>query len=208
VTTTHDRAPVPRARVDRHEARRAQTRERIVGAAMAVFSEHGYGASSVGQVSTRAGVNRATFYLHFTDKAALLREVVALERMGTHDLWRALGDALVAGTRDSVGGWVVLAMDWSARNAPLMSCKHEAMASDPEFAQEFQPRYDRLAEGISAYLDTLPAAEREDAKLRVQMLVVMLDQMFLHAVVQGQWTGPDEQLLRVATDLCCRALSI
>jgi hypothetical protein len=104
--------------------------------------------------------------------------------------------------------WVRRLTDWARENARLMPSKHEAMASDPEFAKEFQPRYDRLADEISEYLQTLPAADRADEKVRIQMLVVMLDQMFFHAFVQGVWSGSEAQLLRVATDICCRALSI
>jgi hypothetical protein len=82
------------------------------------------------------------------------------------------------------------------------------MASDSEFAKEFQPRYDRLALNIEEYLSRFPEDQREEQKIRVQMLVVMTDQMFFHAIVQGVWQGSEDQLLRVITDLFCRGLGI
>lgn len=190
------------------EAQKALTRSRIIDAARVVFEQQGYAGASIGLITNEASINRATFYLHFPDKAAVFREVVALDRMHTDEYWRQLNTALVAGTRESMDRWILRLTHWARDNASLMPSKHEAMASDPEFAKEFQPRYDRLSDEIRPYLATLPADERADAKIRVQMLVVMLDQMFFHALVQGVWRGGEDQLLRVAADICCKALDI
>lgn len=190
------------------EAQKALTRSRIIDAARVVFEQQGYGGASIGLITTEAAINRATFYLHFPDKAAVFREVVALDRMHTDEYWRELNTALMAGTRESMARWILRLTHWARDNASLMPSKHEAMASDPEFAKEFQPRYDRLSDEISQFLATVPPGERADMKIRVQMLVVMLDQMFFHALVQGVWAGGEDQLLRVATDICCKALDI
>ena len=190
------------------EAQKALTRSRIIDAARVVFERHGYAGASIGSITSEAAINRATYYLHFPDKAAVFREVAALDRMHTDEYWRELNTALMAGTREAMAKWVLHLTDWARENASLMPAKHEAMASDPHFASEFQPRYDRLADEISEYLATVPADHRGDEKIRIQMLVVMLDQMFFHALVQKVWSGSEEQLLRVATDICCRALDI
>jgi AcrR family transcriptional regulator len=190
------------------EAQKALTRSRIIDAARVVFEQTGYGGASIGLITSEADINRATFYLHFPDKAAVFREVVALDRMHTDEYWRELNTALLTGTRAAMAGWILRLTHWARDNASLMPSKHEAMASDPAFAQEFQPRYDRLADEISEYLERFPLDDRADAKIRVQMLVVMLDQMFFHAFVQGVWSGGEDQLLRVATDICCKALDI
>jgi AcrR family transcriptional regulator len=190
------------------EAQKALTRSRIIDAARVVFEQHGYAGASIGLITSEAEINRATFYLHFPEKAAVFREVVALDRMHTDEYWRELNTALMTGTREAMAHWIVRLTHWARDNASLMPSKHEAMASDPEFAKEFQPRYDRLADEIGEYLATIPPDDRTDAKIRVQMLVVMLDQMFFHAIVQGVWSGTEKQLLAVATDVCCKALSI
>lgn len=190
------------------EAQKALTRSRIVDAARVVFEQQGYSGASIGLITTEAAINRATFYLHFPDKAAVFREVVALDRMHTDEYWRELNTALLDGTRESMARWTLRLTQWARDNASLMPAKHEAMASDPEFAKEFQPRYDRLADEISEFLATVPDDERHDVKIRVQMLAVMLDQMFFHALVQGVWTGGEDQLLRIATDICCKAMDI
>ena len=50
-------------------------RERVLDAAVDLFAEHGYDATSVTQVITRAGVAKGGFYHHFASKEALLYEV-------------------------------------------------------------------------------------------------------------------------------------
>ncbi|HTZ44539.1 MAG TPA: TetR/AcrR family transcriptional regulator [Jatrophihabitans sp.] len=51
------------------------TRSRIVAAAVALFAEQGYDATSVNQVVARAGVAKGALYHHFESKDDLLYEV-------------------------------------------------------------------------------------------------------------------------------------
>ena len=47
-------------------------RERLVVAAVDLFSEQGYDATTVAQIAERAGVTKSTFFRHFPDKRELL----------------------------------------------------------------------------------------------------------------------------------------
>ena len=47
-------------------------RQRLVVAAVDLFTEQGYDATTVAQVAERAGVTRSTFFRHFPDKRELL----------------------------------------------------------------------------------------------------------------------------------------
>jgi len=47
-------------------------RERLVVAAVELFSEQGYDATTVEQIAKRAGVTKSTFFRHFPDKRELL----------------------------------------------------------------------------------------------------------------------------------------
>jgi AcrR family transcriptional regulator len=47
-------------------------RERLEDAALELFADHGYEATSVAQIAERAGLNRATFFRHFADKREIL----------------------------------------------------------------------------------------------------------------------------------------
>jgi AcrR family transcriptional regulator len=46
--------------------------ERLVVAAVDLFTEQGYDATTVGQIAARAGVTRSTFFRHFSDKREVL----------------------------------------------------------------------------------------------------------------------------------------
>ena len=47
-------------------------RDRLVVAAMQLFTEQGYDETTVTQIAQRAGVTKSTFFRHFPDKRELL----------------------------------------------------------------------------------------------------------------------------------------
>lgn len=54
----------------------AQTRQRVIDAAIAVFAQHGVHAATLADVATRAGVTRGAVYGHFGGKPALVAAVL------------------------------------------------------------------------------------------------------------------------------------
>ena len=53
-------------------ARRAQTRERLLAAAVAVFADRGINGASVEEICEAAGFTRGAFYSNFADKSELV----------------------------------------------------------------------------------------------------------------------------------------
>ena len=47
-------------------------RDRLERAALALFAEHGYDATTVAQIADRAGLTKSTFFRHFADKREVL----------------------------------------------------------------------------------------------------------------------------------------
>ena len=72
-------------------------RERLVMAAVDLFTEQGYDATTVAQIAERAGVTKSTFFRHFTDKRELL---VA----GQETLSRLLAEQVDGRDDQSLGG--------------------------------------------------------------------------------------------------------
>ncbi|MDB4966794.1 MAG: transcriptional regulator, TetR family [Myxococcales bacterium] len=60
----------------RRRPRGDETREKLFAAAIALFAEHGYQATSVERIATEAGVAKGTFFVHFDSKDEVLVEVV------------------------------------------------------------------------------------------------------------------------------------
>lgn len=59
----------------KREPVRRDTKERILEAALAVFGERGYAASSVEDIAAAAGVTKGAVYYYFTDKADLAADL-------------------------------------------------------------------------------------------------------------------------------------
>src|ERR1700760_1107128 len=66
------------------------TKERLVRAALDLFTEQGYDATTVTEIAERAGVTKMTFFRHFPDK----REVLFAAGQEIHS--RILADAIAA----------------------------------------------------------------------------------------------------------------
>ncbi|HET9904115.1 MAG TPA: helix-turn-helix domain-containing protein [Xanthobacteraceae bacterium] len=105
----------------RRAARQAETRRRIVEAAVELHSRLGPARTTLSLVAERAGVQRNTLYAHFPDERSLSMACSALtmERDPLPDAkpWRAICDPcerLRAGLRAIYG--------WYERNAELAGC--------------------------------------------------------------------------------------
>jgi AcrR family transcriptional regulator len=64
-------------------------RERMVVAAVDLFTEQGYDATTVAQIAERAGVTKSTFFRHFSDKREILMA-------GQETLSRLLAEGIAA----------------------------------------------------------------------------------------------------------------
>jgi AcrR family transcriptional regulator len=83
----------PQVKQSARETRRLQTRERILGAAIAEFKLAGMAGADVNAIAAAAGVAHGTFFFHFPSKEHVLLELESREeaRMAA-DFARFLGD--------------------------------------------------------------------------------------------------------------------
>ncbi|OMC40794.1 TetR family transcriptional regulator [Mycobacterium sp. GA-1841] len=65
----------PQTKQSARELRRLQTRERILGAAIAEFQASGMAGADVGAIVSAAGVAHGTFFFHFPSKEHVLLEL-------------------------------------------------------------------------------------------------------------------------------------
>ncbi len=71
-TVSSKRAPAPKQRTRRKQARPGE----LVAAALALFVEKGYAATSAEEIAQRAGVSKGTLFLYFQSKEELFKAVV------------------------------------------------------------------------------------------------------------------------------------
>ncbi|PPG51844.1 MULTISPECIES: TetR/AcrR family transcriptional regulator [unclassified Rathayibacter] len=131
-----------RKRRERGEADRARTRGRILDAAAALFSEHGYAATTITQIARTAGVSVQTIYLAVGAKADVLRALTAARTTGG-DSEAAVTDqawvAEIAAETDPERQLRRLARESVAlahRAAPLWSIMAGAAQDDPALAED------------------------------------------------------------------------
>jgi AcrR family transcriptional regulator len=106
----------PQVKPSARESRRLQTRQRILGAAIAEFKRSGMAGADVGEIVAAAGVAHGTFYFHFPTKEHVLLELERREEARIageftrflekdHDLAAALREVvhLVAGLERRLG---------------------------------------------------------------------------------------------------------
>ena len=105
----------------RRAEQQAETRRRIVEAAVELHGSIGPALTTVSMVAERAGVQRHTFYAHFPDERSLLLACSGLvfERDPLPDAgpWRAIENP-----RERLNVGLRAIYDWYERNAELSAC--------------------------------------------------------------------------------------
>jgi AcrR family transcriptional regulator len=130
-------------RVTRAERARL-TRRAIVEAAVALFLEHGYGATTLAQVAARAGVAVQTVYFHYGNKAALLKEALDVAAVGDDEPVPLLERPWVRqiqaepDPRRVIALWVAQGRVILERVAPILSLVRGAMGTDPDLAAQWR----------------------------------------------------------------------
>jgi AcrR family transcriptional regulator len=133
-------------------------RERLEAAALDLFVENGYEATTVAQIADRAGLNRATFFRHFADK----REVL----FGGEDVLAGLfADAIRAAAPDATVTGCLRAAFAAAEAAMTPQQRAKAakrvlvVAGNSELQERGLLKHARIARSVSAALRTRGADE-------------------------------------------------
>jgi AcrR family transcriptional regulator len=141
----------------RRAEQQAETRRRIVEAAVDLHSSIGPAATTFSMVAERAGVQRNTLYAHFPDERSLLLACSGLtaERAPLPDAepWRKIADP-----QARLRAGLAAVYDWYERNASRAACvlrdaEHHALTreiSQRRFGPAFSAYREVLGEGLSA----------------------------------------------------------
>lgn len=170
---------------------RELTRSVILSAALECFDELGYFYVSIDEIVQRAGISRATFYLHFTDKGALLREL-RNERLRA---WSERSQvAWQANDLESLEEFFNNLVDVYSETPKLFQALHEAYAADPDFAATHRAALEDHLERMAAN-EPLSHLSPEQLRLALAMLYSLIEN-FLHRWVVGGWPLDRESAVR------------
>ena len=160
-------------------------RERLERAALALFVEHGYDATTVAQIADRAGLTKSTFFRHFADK----REVL----FGGQDMLAELfSDAVrTAPPSATTAGCLAAALESAAvaftpDRHDLAPQRRAVIAANSELQERQLLKRARLA---SAMADALRVRGADDttARLAAEMGVLAFSTAY------ARWAAPDNR---------------
>jgi AcrR family transcriptional regulator len=200
-------APGRASRPSIREAQKASTFEVLLQAAEELFVERGYAATTIEQIASRAGASRATFYLHFDGKwqaAAALAERRLMPE--TIEYYQRL-DALGVPTREQLRAWLDDALGFYERHRDDVVVNRQAVGLEPELAARKPEFLGQCADAMSGYLARWGEERREEARLRLSLLIIQLTDFVTDWVI-GYWQTDRQVVLDVLLDLWTAGLGL
>jgi AcrR family transcriptional regulator len=91
------------------QARAEATRDKIIGAALDLFSRRGYGETGLSDVITHAGVSKGAFYYHFESKEALAGAIIHAGTGQLLELFNAITDAKSPALQNTIAATFAIA---------------------------------------------------------------------------------------------------
>jgi AcrR family transcriptional regulator len=194
---------------ERTKARRAETRERIVAAALELIAEGGYVNAQVAMVADRAAVAVGTVYRYFPSKSELFAEVFRRASQREVDAMRAGAAATVGG---SAADRIAAGTETFARRALAGRRLAWALLAEPvDPAVEAERLHFRhsyrdviaeiLAEGVGS--GELP---EQDVEVTAAALVGAIGETMLGPLSPTANGGDPEALIASLINFCTRAI--
>ncbi len=174
-------------------ARGERTRCKLLHAAEREFGEFGFHTASVSSITRRAGVAQGTFYIYYSSKEAILRELV--DSIG-HKLRRTLSEAMhgLEKRMDIERQGLLTFLDFAIREKNLYRVVLESQFIDESIYRDY---YQRLAEAYANQLErSQQAGETRAGSAVAQAWALMGIANFLglrYSVWEGQ-LPPDEAI--------------
>ena len=143
------------------EAQKKMTRQRLLEEGLAAFAEQGYSATTIDDIATRVGATRATFYLHFSSKAELVRALVERtnEMLVSTDK-PPLTEVVASGDRAVLKAWLGRKFDQWPEIKDHITVSHQAAAVEPDIQDSIDTWFDDAIGNMQAGLDAGPAFRR------------------------------------------------
>lgn len=133
---------------------RSNTRERIIQAALAAFSQNGFEGSSTREIAKRADVNEITLFRHFQSKENLFREVL-YSHAPTSMLTDELDEKLTDNLSESLTYLAQIYLEHEYKNLHYIRIGIMEVPRNPTYANIVRMIPMRLEEHLENYLGDL-----------------------------------------------------
>jgi AcrR family transcriptional regulator len=191
----------------------AQLEERLRHAAVDVFIENGYEATSMEAVARAASITKRTLYARYADKNALFADAVvwALTLYHARDLPPAMaGWSLPEGLREVANSILTRARDPDVMRLNRLAVMEAARIpgfSTKAYSTMWSPRVRALAQLLESHKKAGNVVV-DDVEMAAEQFLAMVGQSAMWLAVLGQSRPPRmaERYLRHAIDLFLRAI--
>jgi AcrR family transcriptional regulator len=174
------------ARPDRRRQKGQVSRERILEAAIELFSERGYAGSGVHEIARRAGIEKAALYWHFGSKEGLLAAV--LDRTDAEFVERIAKRVSQSATSDErldqfVNGLRRLAAERGHMVRLMLSIAIERGKTSKESRDAVQAVFDRTKAAVAHGFEQALGVKLPDADLIARLALAYLDEASVRAAI-------------------------
>ena len=182
------------------QAQRDLTRSRIRNAARDLFHEKHYDTTTMDEIAMAAGLRRSTLYLHYKDKAEILRDVI--------DDYTPSAIAVLSTLKgpepslDDLYKWIKRVAKFIARERVPLSIIREARDRDRGTA-EFQSLINQLLAGIGTRCPKFMEASQADADpaVRARGLILLEELTFVcNVFLENTSDERGKAMLRMAAE--------
>lgn len=191
------------------QKRKQDSRERLLQAAIAKFCAGSYHSVSVEDIASAAGMNRVTFYRHFSSKMDLAFELFQRASTDATERLLAIGgrDFL---DRQVVAQWIAGMFETKRANRQLVLLFLQAGAEEPGFSERQQGLIGTLINQLGTVIPAFNVhrgVPTEHARwLEAWMLIYELLDHSNHAAL-GTGIGNDPQVIDILTSRFLRFVS-
>lgn len=195
------KAPAPA--ISLRITRREGTRRSLLSAARAEFRLRGVDKVAMEEIAGAAGVSRATVYLHFPGKPALLEALLEEDWEGQVRLFERLGE-IDLGDPGRLEGWVMRVAEGMRRARDSFGIHWAALGQNPELTIRHHEHRERLARVLArtAGRDVPDPAANLAGAVEAELIVAELEHFATAAAI-----GWSDAQVSLALPLIVRRLS-
>lgn len=166
--------------------RAQRTVQSILNSARALFLDKGYVSTSVEDITTAAGVSRATFWTYFQSKPDVLR---ALGGDAESDgMALAISFGKVSRSENEISSWVHAYLEFLDKNGAFINATYQATYDDPElraWATESMMAGSRAFGASLAALRGKKSSIKRDPAIEGLALLSMFESLWFHWRIGG-----------------------
>jgi AcrR family transcriptional regulator len=182
------------------DVQRETTRARLVDAAQESFVTTSYTATTIDEIVRRAGVTRATFYLHFGSKSNIVPELSRRLKLLSAGLDEHLGIAIRAGDRVSIRAWLAAAFQFWDEIRPLAVAIEEAASIEPQVRDLRQADFDDHVRIIAVGLEESSVPAGPTAYTRATLAYSQFQSLFYRWTRVG-WDAHRAETLDIVSEM-------